>query len=140
MNRIAHLGKSIESRTHIVVECALYQEERDVLEGEMRDLNKSGMKSFDALDSRKKTIAILGDRWWPQAAKQDGDKICRRFLCSTVMICPNSHFPRFLRSDCSKERKKSIAGRKGLHATFCALPRAWAALTWVTILKIMSRD
>ena len=48
----------------------------------MRDLDKSGIKSFDALDSREKTIAMLGDRWWPQTAKQDGDKICRRFLCS----------------------------------------------------------
>ena len=48
----------------------------------MRDLDKSGMKSFDALDSREKTIAILGDRWWPQKANQDGDMICRRFLCS----------------------------------------------------------
>ena len=48
----------------------------------MRDLNKSGMKSFDALDSREKTIATQGDRWWPQTAKQDRDKICRRFLCS----------------------------------------------------------
>ena len=52
-------GKAIESRTHIVAECELYQEERDVLEGEMRDLNKSGMESFDALDSREKMIAIL---------------------------------------------------------------------------------
>ena len=76
-------GKAIESRTHIVAECELYQEERDVLEGEMRNLNKkSGLKSFDALDSRENTIAILGDRWWPQTAKQDGDEICRRFLCS----------------------------------------------------------
>ena len=65
-------GKAIESRTHIVAECELYHEERDVLEEEMRDLNKSGMNSFDALDSREKTIAILGDRWWPQTAKQDG--------------------------------------------------------------------
>ena len=73
-------GKAIESRTHIVAECELYQEERDVLEGEMRDLDKSGMKSFDALDSREKTIAILGDRWWPQTAKQDGDKICSCLL------------------------------------------------------------
>ena len=52
------------------------------LEGEKRDLNKSGMESFNAFDSRKKTIATLADRWWPQTAKQDGDKICRRFLCS----------------------------------------------------------
>ena len=39
----------------------------------MQDLNKSGMKSFDALDSREKTIAELGNRWWPQTAKQEGD-------------------------------------------------------------------
>ena len=48
----------------------------------MRDLDKNGMESFDALDSQEKTIAILGNRWWPQTAKQDGDKMCRRFLCS----------------------------------------------------------
>ena len=48
-----------------MAECELYQEERDVLEGEMRDLNKGGMGSFDALDRWEKTIAILGDRWWP---------------------------------------------------------------------------
>ena len=48
----------------------------------MRDLNKSRMESFDALDSREKTIATLGDRWWPQTAKQDGDTICRMFLRS----------------------------------------------------------
>ena len=40
-------GKAIESRTHIVAECDLYQEEREVLEGKMRDLNKTGMESFD---------------------------------------------------------------------------------------------
>ena len=48
----------------------------------MRDLDKSGMKSFDALDSREKTVAKPGYLWWPQTAKQDGDKICRRFLYS----------------------------------------------------------
>ena len=32
-------GKAIGSRTHIVAECELYQEERNVLDGEMRDLN-----------------------------------------------------------------------------------------------------
>ena len=55
-----------------MAECELYQEERDVLEGEMRDFNRSGMKSFDALNSREKMIAILEDRRWPQTAKQDG--------------------------------------------------------------------
>ena len=57
-----------------MAECELYKEERDVLEGGMRDVNKRVMESFDALDSREKTIAMLGDRWWPQTAKLDGDK------------------------------------------------------------------
>ena len=54
-------GKTMESRTHIVAECELYKEERDVAEGEVRDMNEDGMKSFDALDSREKAIVILGD-------------------------------------------------------------------------------
>ena len=53
-------GKAVESRTHTVAEYELYQEERDVLEGEMQDLNKGGMESFAALDRRERTIAILG--------------------------------------------------------------------------------
>ena len=28
----------------------------------------------------EKTIAVLGDRWWPQTAKQEGDKISEEFL------------------------------------------------------------
>ena len=66
----------MESRTHIVAECELYNEKRVVLEGEMRDMNE------EALDSREKTIAVLGYRWWPQTAKQEGDKICKRLLCN----------------------------------------------------------
>ena len=31
------------------------------------------IKVFDTLDSSEKTIAILGGRWWPQVAKQEGD-------------------------------------------------------------------
>ena len=30
--------------------------------------------------SEKKTIAILGDRWCPQTAKQEGDKKSKTFL------------------------------------------------------------
>ena len=42
-----------------------------MLEGEMQDLDKSGMKSFDALDSREKTIVkLLGDRWWAQVIRR----------------------------------------------------------------------
>ena len=51
---------------------------------EMREIDECGMEEFDTrvLDSSEKTIAILGDRWWPQAAKQEGDKTSRMFLCN----------------------------------------------------------
>ena len=35
------------------------------------------------LNSNEKMAAILGDRWWPQNAKQEGDKISKTFLCNT---------------------------------------------------------
>ena len=30
--------------------------------------------SFGRRESNEKTIAVLGDRWWPQASKQEGDR------------------------------------------------------------------
>ena len=51
----------------------MYKEERDVLE-ETRQLDDCDMEKFSKLDNSEKTIAILGDRWWPQKAKQEGDK------------------------------------------------------------------
>ena len=75
-------GTTIGSRTHIVGECEIYNEERDALEEGMRKLDVCDMKEFGRLGSSKKTIAILRDRWWPQTAKQDGNRISKRFLCS----------------------------------------------------------
>ena len=63
--------KATESRTHIVGEREMYKEERDVSEEEMRRIDECDMEDFDTLDSSKKTNAILEDRWWPQAAKQE---------------------------------------------------------------------
>ena len=40
------------------------------------------MEKVGTLDSSEKTIAILGDRWWPQTAKQKGDKISKQFICN----------------------------------------------------------
>ena len=68
-------GTTIESRTHIAGECEIYKEERDALEEEMRKLDVCDMEEFGRLKSGEKTVAILGDRWWPQTAKQDGDRI-----------------------------------------------------------------
>ena len=48
----------------------------------MRKLDVCDMEEFGRLESSEKTMAILGDRWWPQTAKQDGDKISKQFLCS----------------------------------------------------------
>ena len=41
----------------------------------MRKIDKCDMEKFSALDSTEKTIAILGDGWWPHKAKQQGDEI-----------------------------------------------------------------
>ena len=66
-------------------ECEIYKEERDVFE-EMK-IDECGMEKFCTLDSSEKTIAILGDRWWPQTAKQQGDKITKKFpLRETTVI------------------------------------------------------
>ena len=48
----------------------------------MRTLDVCDMKGFGRLESSEKTIAILRDRWWPQTAKQDGDRISKQFLCN----------------------------------------------------------
>ena len=45
----------------------------------MRKADECDMKQFSRLESSEKTIAILGDRWWLQTAKQDGDRISKQF-------------------------------------------------------------
>ena len=63
-------------------ECEIYKEEWDVLE-EMRKVDECDMEKFGTLDDSEKTIAILGDRWWPQKAKTGrGHKISKKFLCN----------------------------------------------------------
>ena len=47
----------------------------------MRTLGVCNMEEFGRLESSEKTIAILGDKWWPQTAKEDGDRISKQFIC-----------------------------------------------------------
>ena len=72
-------GTTREGRTHIIGECEIYKEERDILE-EMRKINECDMEEFGRLESSEKTIVSLGDRWWPQTAKQEGGKISTQFF------------------------------------------------------------
>ena len=51
------------------------KEKRDVLEEERREIDECDMEEFGTLNSSEETIAILGDRWWSQAATQKEDKI-----------------------------------------------------------------
>ena len=69
---------TIESRTHIVGYCEIHKMERDALE-EVRKLDVCDMEEFGRLESSEKAIAILGDRWWPQTAKQVGDRKANSF-------------------------------------------------------------
>ena len=72
-------GTTKESRTHKVGGCGIYKEELDALE-EMRRLDVCDMQEFGRLERSEKTIAILGNRWWPPTAKQDGGRISKEFL------------------------------------------------------------
>ena len=74
-------GRAIESRTHVIRECEMHKEERYVLEEEMREIDERDMEEFGTVDSSEKTIAFLGDRCWPQAAKLEGDKISKKLIC-----------------------------------------------------------
>ena len=60
----------------------MYKDERGVLEEEMREIDKSTMEECGALDNSEKMIAVVGDGWWPQAAKEEGDIISKRILCN----------------------------------------------------------
>ena len=78
--------KAKQSSTHIVGggsvvgESEMREEERDVWE-EMMQMDEYDMEQFSTLDNSEKTIAITGDRWWPQKAKREGDEVfC--FLCN----------------------------------------------------------
>ena len=45
----------------------------------MRKIDECDMENFGTVESIEKMIAILGDRWWPQTAKQEGIKISKKF-------------------------------------------------------------
>ena len=56
----------------------MYKEERDVLreEKEVRKTEECEMEKFGTKfnsSGKKKTIAILGGKWWPRVAKQERD-------------------------------------------------------------------
>ena len=47
---------------------------------EMGKMDECGMEKFGTLGASEKTIAILGDRWWPQTVKQEGDETTKNIL------------------------------------------------------------
>ena len=44
-----------------------------------REIDECDIEEFGTLGISEKTIAMLGDRWWPQAAKQEGGNLAKRF-------------------------------------------------------------
>ena len=71
-----------ESTTHAAGKCEIYKEERDTLEEGMRKIEGCDMEKFGTLDSSEEMIALLGDRWWPQTAKEEGYETSGRVLCN----------------------------------------------------------
>ena len=66
-------GKAIEISTHLVGQCEMRKEERDMFE-EKRDEDECDMEELHTLYISEKTIATRGDRGWPKAANQEVDK------------------------------------------------------------------
>ena len=58
----------------------MYKETRDVLEEEIGKKDECDMDTFGTLDSSERAIVILGDRWWPQATKQEEDKMSKNYI------------------------------------------------------------
>ena len=75
MHRCTLVAK--DSRTQIALECEL-RNERDVLQ-EMRKIHECNMEKLSTVGNSAKTMAILGYRWWPLTAKQEGDQTCKTF-------------------------------------------------------------
>ena len=50
----------------------------------MRKVDKCDMEKLGTPDSSETTIAILGDRWWPQTTKQEGDIISNIAVRNTL--------------------------------------------------------
>ena len=75
-------GPQLDSRTHIIRGCEIYNEERDVLDGGMTKLDVCDILEFRRLKFGGETIAIIRERLWPQAAKQDQDGIDKQSMCN----------------------------------------------------------
>ena len=48
----------------------------------MSKIDECDMEKFGKLGSSDETVAILGDRWSPQTAKQEGHNISKKNLCN----------------------------------------------------------
>lgn len=46
----------------------------------MGQVNEGGMELL--IERSEETRAVVGDRCRPQTAKQEGDRVCNKFLCS----------------------------------------------------------
>ena len=81
--RMRPCERAIESRTHLVGEDEMYKKGLDVLKEEVREIEECDMEEIGTLliDSSEKTIAILGDRWWPHVANQDGGGYLAKQFC-----------------------------------------------------------
>ena len=66
----------------------MYKGERDVLEMKKKGTMRHGEVWCTTVDSTEKTVAILGDGWWPQVAKQEGGKTRKKHRC-TIWIQRN---------------------------------------------------
>ena len=59
-------GSEVEDSVHVVGECEMYRAEREKLVEEMSRIEGYDESAFIAMDSKAKTVELLGDRQWPE--------------------------------------------------------------------------
>lgn len=73
-------GFECEDRVHVVAECPLYDQEREVYMTELGKIEGCDRKKFESWGKQEKAVAILGDKTWPKKARRDVDRIGKTFL------------------------------------------------------------
>ena len=68
------------------------KDERDAFEEEMRQFNACDTEEFGRQKCSDKSIAILGDRWRPQTAKQDKGEMTCLNITHKKSKCWRSHY------------------------------------------------
>ena len=88
------------------------------------------MEEFDTPGSSEKTTAILGGRWWPKAAKQEGDEISK--IRSSCNLWKRRHDRRNVGGVPTRSRSGAPSVSKGSNGTTAEASNTGNGITTVS--------